>query len=366
VRVAIVGAAGTIGPAIARDLAESPEFDGLLLLDREGARVRAVAQEQCAGSAAAVVAAPVDAADRLALTLALEGYGLVVNAASYRLNLAVMDACLAAGSAYVDLGGLYHVSARQFGMHDAFAAAGLLAVLGCGAAPGKTNVMAATAAARLDEVTAVRCASGSVDLDPPSGFWTPYAVETLIDEVTLEPIVVRAGTPTPIAPLSDGGAVVFPDPIGRCDSIYTLHSEVLTLPGSLGASECDFRLCLARDVLAQLVERARAADDAATASEERARPSPKTWSAQSVEVSGIRDGRPATIALSALTRPHERWGLGGGVVSTASVAAATARLYARGRLGAVAGVVPPEGVLRVEDLFPELEARGCSFEFEER
>jgi lysine 6-dehydrogenase len=336
-RVAVLGAAGTIGPAIARDLAESSEVDDLLLLDRDGDGQRIVA---------------VDAADRRALIAALDGCDVVVNAASYRLNLAVMDACLAARCAYVDLGGLYHVSAQQLALDEAFAAAGLLAVLGCGAAPGKTNVMAVAAAAALDTVEAVRCASGGVDLDPPEGFWTPYAVQTLIDEVTLDPIVVRDGKATPIAPLTDGGTITFPDPVGARESIYTLHSEVLTLPASLGAAACDFRLCLAPAVREHLV---------AGTTEDRAGPSAQTWSAQRVDVTGTRDGHAKTVTATALTRPHERWGIGGGIVSTAAVAAATARLYARGVLSAT-GVHPPEHVLPAELLFAELETRGCRFE----
>jgi hypothetical protein len=78
-------------------------------------------------------------------------------------------------------------------------------------------------------------------------------------------------------------------------------------------------------------------------------------------VTGRIDGEPAAIVVTALTEPHEEWGLGGGIVSTASVAAATARLYARGALGPVLGVVPPERVLTPELLFGELEARGCTF-----
>ncbi len=344
-RVAVLGAAGTIGPAIARDLAESPEFDDVLLLDRhaDGEQIAAV-----------------DARDGDALTAAVAGCAVVVNAASYRLNLAVMQACLAAGCAYLDLGGLYHVTAEQLELDDAFAAAGLLAVLGCGAAPGKTNVMAVHAAARLDTVTAVRCASAGVDLDPPPGFWTPYAVETLMDEVTLDPMVVRNGEATPIAPLTDGGPIVFPEPVGARESIYTLHSEVLTLPSALGARDCDFRLCLAPAVRAELVARAGAPD--ATRAEDRpVSASAKTWSAQRVDVSGTRDGKPLTITVTALTEPHARWALGGGVVSTGSVAAAAARLYARGALGDANGVVAPEQVLQPAALFAELETRGCTF-----
>jgi saccharopine dehydrogenase-like NADP-dependent oxidoreductase len=68
-----------------------------------------------------------------------------------------------------------------------------------------------------------------------------------------------------------------------------------------------------------------------------------------------------TVTMTALTRPHARWGLGGGIVSTAAVAAATARLYARGTLGAATGVLAPEAVLPAGALFAELEERGCTF-----
>jgi saccharopine dehydrogenase-like NADP-dependent oxidoreductase len=364
VRVAILGAAGTIAPAIVRDLAESDEIESLLLLDRDGDRARELAGAHGAGKA---TAATVDASDRQALTLALEEYALLVNAASYRVNLAAMDACLASRTGYIDLGGLYHVTAQQLRMHDAFAAEGLLAVLGCGAGPGKTNVMAARAAAELDDVVAVRCASAGLDADPPPGLSTPYALQTLIDELTLAPVVVRDGEPVEFEPLTDGGTIGFPAPVGERGSIYTLHSEVLTLPGSLGARDCDFRLSLApavHEALLGLLDTPRAE----IAAMRPAPPSPRTWSAQHVEVTGTRDGEPAAVEITALTRPHEEWGLGGGIVSTASVAAATARLYARAALppladplGPAGGVLPPERALTPELLFAELEARGCTF-----
>jgi hypothetical protein len=49
------------------------------------------------------------------------------------------------------------------------------------------------------------------------------------------------------------------------------------------------------------------------------------------------------------------------VVSTAAPAAAVVRLLARGRIGAI-GVHAPETCVDADDLFPELERRGCRFE----
>jgi lysine 6-dehydrogenase len=356
-RVAVLGAGGTIAPAIVRDLAESDTVESLTLLDLDGDRARAVADRHGAGKA---TGASVDAADRQALMLALDGVGLLLNAASYRINLAAMDAALVAGCAYVDLGGLYHVTERQLALNDTFAEKGLLAVLGAGAGPGKTNVMAARAARELDDVVRVRCASAGLDLEPPAGLSTPYALATLIDEIKEPPMVYRDGAPGELAPLTDGGEIAFPDPVGTRPSINTLHSEVLTLPMTLGASECDFRLSLGPGLLDALTELAgRPKEEIAAMRPEP--PSPNTWSAQHVEVTGHAGGEPATVVMTALTGPQKDWGLGGGIVSTASVAAATVRLFARGKLP-FAGALPPERCLPPEELFAELQTRGTVFD----
>jgi lysine 6-dehydrogenase len=356
-RVAVLGAGGTIAPGIVRDLAESEEFESLVLLDLDGSRARAVAEAHGAGKA---TGAAVDASDPQALVFALEGCGLLVNAASYRINLTAMDACAACGCSYIDLGGLYHLTGDQLARSAEFEERGLLAVLGAGAGPGKTNVMAARAARDLDGVEAVRCASAGLDADPPPGLSTPYAVRTLIDELTVPPVVVRDGVATEVEPMASGGRIPFPDPVGERDSLYTLHSEVRTLPESLGASECDFRLSLTSQVLEALTElRGRSAEEIAELRPEP--PSPRTYSAQHVEVRGERDGAPVVVTLTALTVPNEEWGLGGGIVSTAAVAAAAARLYARGRIPRT-GAYPPERCLDFDDLAAELEPRGCTFE----
>ena len=137
---------GTIAPAIVRDLAESGEVSGLILLDVHKERAEAVAREH-GGSRAQVRTA--DA--RSGLSGQLGDCDVLVNSASYRVNLDAMRACLAAGCMYIDLGGLYWMTSRQLEMDPHFGHAGLLALLGMGASPGKTNVMAARAVRELGE-----------------------------------------------------------------------------------------------------------------------------------------------------------------------------------------------------------------------
>ena len=366
-RAAVLGAGGTIAPAIVRDLAESEEISDLLLLDLDGARASSVAREQggavggvSPSGAPRAVARPleVDARDTEALGEALAGSDLLVNSASYRVNLEAMRACLEAGCHYLDLGGLYWMTERQLELHDEFRERGLLALLGMGSSPGKTNVMAEQAVRELGEgPSRVDVIAAGRDLDPPQGFSVPYALRTLIDEVTMAPITVRDGKPREVEPLTPGGSVRLPEPIGAADTIQTLHSELRTFPESFGCTEASFRLSLAPKLLERLRELAAAPDEEVErAAREALPPSGHTVSVHVVEAEA--SGR--VVRVTAVTNPMKQWGLGGGIVSTAAPAAAAARLLARGRLQA-RGALPPERCVHPDDLFPELMKRGCDF-----
>jgi len=361
-RVAVLGAGGTIAPAIVRDLATSEEVDELALLDLDLARAEEVARTQGAGKArAARVDASSEASGEASLASALEGVGALVNSAGYRVNLDAMRACLAAGCHYVDLGGLYWMTKRQLELDPEFERAGLLAVLGTGSAPGKTNLMAAHGASTLGQsVDSIHVSAAGRDPDPPPGESFPYALRTLLDEATMAPIAVRDGVALELEPLADGGEVDFGEPIGPASTIYTLHSETLTLPETYGAGEASFRLSLSPAVerrLRQLVD----ADPGEVASVAAAaqRPSASTVSVHVVEVSGAA----RSVRVRSITEPHLDWGLGGGIVSTATPAAAAVRLLARGAVAA-RGAQPPERCLDPESMFAELEARGVRFETE--
>lgn len=354
-KVAVLGAAGTIAPAIVRDLASSEEVETILLLDLRAEKAKAVAEEHGLGKATARGA---DARSNLASELS--GIEALVNSASYRVNLDAMRACLDADCHYLDLGGLYRVTGEQLLLGPDFERAGLTAILGIGSSPGKTNLMAARVARELGDAESIHVYAAGRDLDPPQGISFPYALETLIDELTLRPVVLRNGEPRRIEPLTPGGEVNFGEPIGRAETIYTLHSELRTFGQSFGCREASFRLSLAKPLLDRLRELATAPEEEVRAAAREAKPpSPKTIPVHMVEASG--HGR--TVRLRAVTEPHAEWGLGGGVVSTAAPISAAVRLLARGSITA-RGALPPEGCISPEEMFAELEGRGSRFELD--
>jgi lysine 6-dehydrogenase len=250
------------------------------------------------------------------------------------------------------------VTAEQLKLDDDFRAAGLIALLGMGSAPGKTNLMAAVATDELGgDCERIDVTAGGRDLDPPDGFAPPYAVQTLIDELTLRPIVLRGGEPVEIDPLTDAGVIDFPDPIGDAPAIYTLHSEVLTFGESFGCGECTFRLSLGPSVLDRLIELTTAPpDEVVRAAAEAVKPSASTISFHLIDA--FKGDRRVRVACK--TSPMPDWGFGGSVISTAAPAAAAVRLLANGSILA-RGALPPERAIEPEAMFEELASRNAEF-----
>jgi lysine 6-dehydrogenase len=355
VRVAVLGAGGTIAPAIVRDLADSEEVTAMRLLDIDLRRAEAVAMEHGGGKAEARQA---DATGDLAEHLA--GMEVLINSAAYRINLAAMRACLNAGCHYIDLGGLYHVAKEQLELSGEFEQRGLLALLGMGSAPGKTNLLAERAVRELPgNPISISVLAGGRDLKPTGELSFPYALRTLLDEITMPPMAIINGRPQEMKPLQDGPRVDFGDPIGEGETIFTLHSEVLTFGDSFGAPNVTFALSLPPAVLESLKELTGASEERiAEVARSASPPSANTVSVHIAEVTG-----PDTVIRArSVTPPHEAWGLGGGIVSTATPAAAAVRLLARGSIPK-RGALPPERCVDPDEMFGELESRGVRFDF---
>jgi lysine 6-dehydrogenase len=353
-RVAVLGAGGTIAPAIVRDLAESEEVTAMRLLDLDLRRAEAVAMEHGGGKAQARQAdATADLAEQLA------GMEVLVNSAAYRINLAAMRACLDVGCHYMDLGGLYHVTAEQLKLSSEFQQRGRLALLGIGSAPGKTNLLAARAIRELpSKPISLSVLAAGRDLDPPDGISFPYAPRTLLDEITMAPMALINRRPQEMRPLQDGPRADFGDPIGVADTIFTLHSEVLTFGKSFDAPNVTFALSLSPAVLESLKDLEGASEERiAQVARSASPPSANTLSIHIVEA----DGADTAIRARSVTPPNEKWGLGGGIVSTASPAAAAVRLLARGSITR-RGALPPEACIDPDEMFAELEGRGVRFD----
>ena len=165
-RVMLIGAGGVAGVAAAK-MAQNPEtFGELLIASRTEARCKAIKADIESryaagngkwgtgnGSRTKITTAQIDAMDVPRLTALIKEYkpDLVMNIALPYQDLAIMDACLAAGVSYLDTANYeppeeaHFEYSWQWAYREKFEKAGLTAILGCGFDPGVTQVFSAYA-----------------------------------------------------------------------------------------------------------------------------------------------------------------------------------------------------------------------------
>lgn len=315
------------------------------------------------------------------LASVLKGVAAVAACLPYRLNLEVMEAALAAGCHYADLGGLFHVTLKQWELDPRFRESGLSAVMGIGSAPGITNVLARLGADRLDDgsVRSIDLVNGAIDLSEGGGeFGVPYSAETILDEFTLPAIVFEDGR---LHEVEAGSGVIdwaFPEPIGTQPAMYTLHSEPATLPRTIpGVRDVRWRLALPRPVhegFVFLVRAGLASRDPVMTSSGPVVPrealaavlnrlsaadgEPSDREVIDVRVAGSSGGAPATYRSLASFEPSPE-GLSAGAFGTAIPIATTVRWLAEGRVPP--GVHPPETAFEPAAFVADLEREGVGF-----
>jgi saccharopine dehydrogenase (NAD+, L-lysine forming) len=149
-RVLVIGAGG-VGSVAVHKMAMNPGiFSDIHLASRTVGKCEAIAASVRERTGARVSTYAIDADDVSATTALIERIGprLVVNLALPYQDLAIMDACLAAGADYLDTANYEprdeakFAYSWQWAYHDRFREKGLMALLGSGFDPGVTSVFA--------------------------------------------------------------------------------------------------------------------------------------------------------------------------------------------------------------------------------
>lgn len=150
----------------------------------------------------------------------------VINAAQYYFNLNAMRASLKAGVNYVDLGGLFWMTRKQLELNEEFEREGLLALIGMGAEPGISNVVAKYLYDRFGTPSRIKLRDGWVNYTES----VDWSVDTQLDEMIMDVPVFEEREYKYYKPLSKSEEVDFS--IGRIRVYLTIHSELATFPMS--------------------------------------------------------------------------------------------------------------------------------------
>ncbi len=376
-KITVLGGAGKMGCIAVQDLTNDERVDEVVIADLNTEQAQVVADYLHSPK---VKIQEVDINDEEKFVKALDGSDVCLNATVYYTNLKVMEACLKAGTHYTDMGGLFHTTWKQLKLDNRFKEAGISAVLGMGSAPGIPNVQSRYAADRLDTIESIKIYDG-IKPPPPDDVRFTYAVPTIVDELTVEPMVFENGEFVAKEPLTGFEDYWFEPPLGLLPMHLSLHSEVATIPITFkdkGVQECFFKINY-WGMAKNTVEKVRVLAEFGFAGKEPvdvkggsiiprelmvsmlsgyvppitdflapAKTHPPDWVKEIVtEIRGTKDGKNVTYRLGTLTCK--------GALPTGVAPAITAIWLGEGHVES--GVHAPEAVLEPEPFFKELEKR---------
>jgi saccharopine dehydrogenase-like NADP-dependent oxidoreductase len=378
-KIVVLGGAGAMGQVAVRDLAASQPVGEVVVadvsVDRAEKLKRALGSDK-------IKSAYADLTNKQGLVNVLKGATAVINSTPYTYNVSVMEAALEAGCHYLDLGGLFHVTKKQLELDKKFKERELLAVLGMGAAPGMTNVMAAHAAHDLDQVESIEMTVAGTDfVESSHPFLPPYALDTILDEYAMEPMVYEDGHFVAKPPMSGETLVEMPEPVGKVKAFLTLHSEIATLPltyQNKGIRHVTYKLGLP----AEFHERAKFlvelgfgstkaikfTDDLGASLSPRKvlskmidqhaipQGDPNDCEVVRVDVKGTHGGRSALIRMESIIYSHPEWKISCGALDTGVPPSIVAQMIGLNLIHS-RGVLPPEQCVPPELFFLELAKR---------
>ncbi|MBU6427563.1 MAG: saccharopine dehydrogenase NADP-binding domain-containing protein, partial [Cyanobacteria bacterium REEB65] len=227
-----------MGSAATRDLAATSEFERVTVADVDFGAASAF----CADLRdPRFVPQAVDVTNSAELRALFDAHDIILNCTSYRFGLAITECAIAAGKSMLDLGGLYNTP-KQLAMNVQAQNAGVTIVLGCGATPGITNLMARRGAQQMDSVDEVHIHFATYRAIAPSA----GLLDTVLDEFS--PATTRFyfedGRFHEVPPFYGEKEVAFAHPVNRAKTYVVPHSEVHTLPKTIpGVKRVDVRGC---------------------------------------------------------------------------------------------------------------------------
>ncbi len=359
-----------------RDLLDSEGVERIGLADLSLEKVKAVASLFEDDRLEPIVA---DAKDTEGLKGTMSQWDAVINSTWYELNLAVMGSAIRAGIHYLDLGGLYHMTLKQLAMDSEAKDAGVTCLLGMGSSPGVTNLMASCGARRLFQIDRVTIRVAGATMKPASGFFTPpYSFRTILDEACMPAVVLRDGKTMEVPGLSVKEQFVLPEPVGKAEGYYTLHSELATLPTNLGKGIREMNFIVAfspefsrslellvglglggREELSFKGNRVVPYDMLTTLVDALPRPEEGAvdYGVRRVELFGEQGGQNTHLTYDCVSGPHAKWKIGGRALGTGVPASLGAQWLAGGSVKE-RGVLPPELCIEPEPFLHELGERG--------
>ncbi len=232
-RVLVLGGGGAMAQAAVASAAACSSIEEIVVADVNLAAAQAVA----APYAPQAHALHLDLFDEARLAAAVESCGAVINCAGpfYKTGLGPLKAAIAAGKIYLDICDDWEPMLEMLRLDEAARKAGVVAIVGIGAAPGVTNLLARIAADQMDVCARVvtgwslDTSEGSIlDAERNSPRGAHAAVTHWLHQLSGEIELWESGRRTRARPFQ---TIRLEPPGLPARAVYTIgHPEPLTLP----------------------------------------------------------------------------------------------------------------------------------------
>ncbi|MFN8673257.1 MAG: saccharopine dehydrogenase C-terminal domain-containing protein [Candidatus Sericytochromatia bacterium] len=375
----VVGGAGAMGRITVKDLYETTkDTDKIVIADYDLAK----AEELAKTFSKRVSAVKVDVNNHNDVVGILQGTEVLINSVQYQMNLKLMEIALDLKCHYIDLGGLFHYTNKQLELNERFKKINKLAIIGMGAAPGITNLLAKYCSDEMDSVNEIHIRLASKDktkYDSIPALGVSYSLKTILEEFSYEPAVFTKGKFKFVKPMSGAINHKFPLPIGTQKPMFTIHSEVATLPLSYknkGVKEVSFKIAFDHDFTAKvkfLRDLGMASHDSIKIGEievapidvinkiAMSQPIPKIkghlnqYEIVRAIVKGTINNKKVTWVADCHCSGKKEWHLGTDI-NTGCPPSIVAQMLINGKINKT-GVLPPEECIETKPFFEELEKR---------
>ncbi|CAN7363700.1 saccharopine dehydrogenase family protein [Rhizobium sp. LjRoot254] len=238
--ITILGGAGFMGAGIVRDMISDRaiiDITTIRICDTSRPRMETLVREL---GDARLELVDLDVTDPARLAAAIAGADVCVNCVPTLAGhqMVIFEAAFDARVPHVDLGGLGTYTVKQIAEHERFKAAGMTAVTGIGADPGLSNVICRAVADELDAIEKINLYWAAELVGPENPVLVPpYSVSTVLAEYAHPSTQFLDGKHVSCAPMTGVEVIDLPEPWGRCEFMYSPHSEQLTVPLAEGIAE---------------------------------------------------------------------------------------------------------------------------------
>jgi saccharopine dehydrogenase-like NADP-dependent oxidoreductase len=224
-RILVLGGAGHVGSRIAQELHNLDPSLEIVIGDKNIEKAQEVANE----IGGRVSALAVDASSEDLLVGVMKGFDVVVSAIGpfYVFGVPVLRAAVRAGVSFVDIDDDYDATEESLKLHEEAQKRGVTAIIGLGATPGITNLLAYYGARRLDEVHEIGTYWIWTALDPTMG---PAIIDHYFHAITGMVTTYKDGEWVKVPALSEPECFEFPSPIGTWEVAHVGHPEPVTIP----------------------------------------------------------------------------------------------------------------------------------------